>query len=400
MQKSPIIVVGGGASGIVAAISAKRNGSPVVICERMPRLGKKVLASGNGRCNLLNDKLDESFYNKSARGLVGSVFRHFGKEEIKNFFKSLGLKLYTEEGRLFPVTNQSSSVLNVLQIELNRLEIPVYINFDVSRIMPERGKFIVADKSGRKLDASSVIIAGGGMTYPALGSDGNAYKLSACMGHSIVKPVPAAVPLEVKDPICHILQGQKIFADVKSIVQGKPLAQASGDLLFTKYGLSGTAILDISEGISIAINRNKAKEAFISVDMVPFMDKDELSGEISLRRNKGFSSTNLLEGILPAKFTFAFKRLLEEAPDKIASVLKDMRFKVSGTRGWNEADFTAGGVETSEVIPEKLESRLKKGLYFSGEVLDINGERGGYNLAWAWASGFMAGLSASETAYA
>ena len=360
----------------------------------MPQLGKKILASGNGRCNLLNERIDETHYNKSARPLVKATFGSFGRESIKSFFNDLGLELYADgEGRLFPVTNQSASVLKVLEIELKRLSIPIELNFDAADIASSTNGFIVTSKADKKITCRSVILTGGGKTYPALGSDGSTYKLAQRFGHTLIEPVPAAVPLVVKDPLCHALQGQKIFAKAKCVIEGKVTSEASGELLFTRHGLSGTCILDISEEISVRINRYRKKDAVVSVDMVPFMREEALNKELAKRLKKGLTVHELLAGILPNKFGIALKDLLQTvAAEKIASGLKDRRFEVAGTRGWNEADFTAGGIDASQVSETTLKSKLKKGLYFAGEVLDVNGARGGYNLAWAWASGFVAGL--------
>ena len=393
MRKFSTAVIGGGAAGITAAISAATQGRSVVICEKMPRLGKKILASGNGRCNLLNLKLDESHYNKSSRSLVKNIFAKFGKKEIEGFFKNLGLQLYPEGDRIFPATNQSSSVLKILEMELKRLSVNIEPDFAVSGISPHDGGFMVTSGAGDKIACDKVIIAGGGRSYPALGSDGSAYKLVSAFGHKLITPVPVAVSLNVKDPMCHLLQGQKIFAKARSIIGGVMASEASGELLFTKYGLSGTAILDVSEEISIAVNRNR-KDAAVSVDMVPFLAGESLRNEIEARLKKKLSAEDLLAGILPNKFGNALKELCHNAdPHAISAGLKDRRFKVVGTRGWNEAEFTAGGIDTDEVSPLTLESKLKKGLYLAGEILDVNGRRGGYNLAWAWASGFVAGLA-------
>jgi len=398
-RNDPVIVIGGGASGIIAAISVKRRGIPVVICERMNRLGKKILASGNGRCNLLNDHLDSSFYNPAAKRLVDSVFSRFGKSDIRDFFESLGLRLYSEEGRIFPVTNQSATVLKILDMELGRLAIPVEFNFQVSTVAYFGNRFIVSSGSGRKITGRAVILVCGGKSYPALGSDGNAYGIARHFGHTIIEPVPVAVPLVVKDGLCHVLQGQKIFARIKSLIGGKMTGESSGDLLFTKYGLSGTAILDISRDVSVAINRNKSDDVVLSVDMVPFMSSLELADGISKRRRAGVSAEDIIAGILPDKFGPALKDTLKTGdPASISFMLKNRRFKVLGTRGWNEADFTAGGVNTGEIDEKSLESTIRKGLYFAGEVLDVDGRRGGYNLAWAWASGHIAGEGACELA--
>lgn len=393
MSKFDMAVIGAGASGLVAAITAARLGRSVMLCDRMPRIGKKILASGNGRCNLLNEELNETFYNTASRHLVAGVFSRFGKTGIEKFFESLGLKIYSEEGRVFPATNQSASVLKVLELELKRLRIPVELDFDACRITADpKDGFVIVSKSGSSVHAAALVIAAGGRSYPALGSDGSAYKLAQSFGHTIVEPVPAGVALIVKDPFCHILQGQKISANVKGVISQKTVCEASGEVLFTKYGLSGTAILDVSDEISISINRHARKDAVVSVDMIPFMDNSSLALELGKRRSAHFSPEDMTTGILPNKFGTALKNIFK-TPDPAAAAdsLKDWRFKVAGTRGWNEADFTAGGIDASEIKENTMESRLKKGLYFAGEILDVNGKRGGYNLAWAWASGYVAG---------
>ncbi len=398
-HNNPVIVIGGGAAGILAAISAGRSGSDVILCERMNRLGRKVLASGNGRCNLLNDRLDSSFYNPSSKHLVETAFSRFGKREILDFFLELGLHVYSDGGRIFPVTNQSSSVLKVLEMELKRLSVCVEYNFNVTGITYANGSFIVSSDSGKSLAGRSVVIACGGKSYPALGSDGSAYKIAKNLGHTIVEPVPAAVPLLAKNETCHVLQGQKICAHVKGLVDGKTVSEASGDLLFTKYGLSGTAILDISRELSVAINRHNTTDLAVRVDMAPFINRDELETEISERVKKGVAAEDLLIGILPNKFGMALKKdLISKDPASIAESLKERRFKVTGTRGWNEADFTAGGIDVKGICEKSLESKARSGLFFSGEILDVDGKRGGYNLAWAWSSGFIAGQEAAAYA--
>jgi predicted Rossmann fold flavoprotein len=398
MRSFQVAVVGGGASGLTAAISAARAGAGVVICERSSRIGRKVLASGNGRCNLTNDRLDSSFYNPASRKLVDSVFSRFGNDSIKSFFRGIGLLMRSDEGRVFPVTNQAASVLKVLEDELVRLGVKVEKDFEVSDITsPKRaGSFCLSSTSGRSVEASSVVIACGGRSYPALGSDGAGYKLAERIGHKIVKPVPAAVPLTVKDPICHLLQGQKIEAAASCVVNGSVRMKAEGDLLFTRYGLSGTAILDISGAASIAIHREGEGDVQVEADMAPFMTETELESEISSRRSRRPGPADLLTGILPNKFSAAFRSEAQtKDPWRLVSSIKRRTFKVTGTRGWNEADFTSGGVDTASVDASTLASRMMPGVYFSGEVLDVDGRRGGYNLAWAWASGHVAGRMAS-----
>jgi predicted Rossmann fold flavoprotein len=407
MQKRvDIAVVGGGAAGLAAAIGGARRGASVVLLERLPRVGKKLLATGGGRANLLNESLRAADYTSSDPGLVSSILERFGASEIRGFFEGLGLRLQRDEsGRVYPATNQASSVLKVLELELARLGVGVVAGFEAGAVVRSPGGFLVSSADGRKAESRSVIIAGGGRSYPALGSDGSGYKLAARFGHHVVQPVPSAVPLLVKDRMCHALQGQKLRARVTSLVEGRPGRTVEGELMFTQYGLSGPAALDVSEGVSIALNRDGARNVSVVVDLVPFMAAAELGAELLRRMRAGWAPGDLGAGILPEKFARVMPAELaeagaghgrgsaEEAAGRLATALKARVFAVHGTRGWNEAEFTAGGVDASEVRPRTLESKLQKGLYFAGEVLDVQGGRGGYNLAWAWASGFVAGLT-------
>jgi len=405
-ERFDVAVVGGGAAGLVAAISAARRGALVVVLERLPRAGKKLLATGGGRCNLLNDNLSASAFNSTEPRLVSSVLGRFGRAEIRGFFEGLGLHLQTDEsGRVYPATNQASSVLKVLELEAGRLGVPVECGFEAAAITAGPGGFSIASATGRKIEAGDVIIAGGGKSYPALGSNGSCYALAGRFGHSLVPPVPIAVPLLVKDRMCHFLQGQKLRARVASRIGGRLGLTYEGELLFTRYGLSGTAILDVSESLSVALNREGKKEVAVVVDFVPFLSEKDLAAEISKRMDAGWAVEDLAAGLLPDKFALVISQLLRaagsldgrartgEAARELAAVLKAKEFPVLGTRGWNEAEFTSGGVDAREVKPRTLESKLRQGLYFAGEVLDVQGGRGGYNLAWAWASGFVAGLT-------
>ncbi|MBE0712019.1 MAG: aminoacetone oxidase family FAD-binding enzyme [Candidatus Aminicenantes bacterium] len=405
-ERFDIAVVGGGAAGLVAAISGARRGASVTVLERLSRAGKKLLATGGGRCNLLNENLAVPAFTSSDPDLVASILDRFGKTEIRTFFETLGLRLKMEEdGRIYPATNQASSVLKVLELEVGRLGIPVELGFEASGLTALTGGFSVASAAGRTVEARTVILAGGGRAYPALGSNGSCYGLARLFGHSLVPPVPSAVPLLAKDGMCHFLQGQKLMARIASVVDGRVVRTVEGELLFTQYGLSGTAALDVSESLSIAINREGTKDTAVIVDLIPFMPEEDLAAELSRRIEAGWSMKDLGSGLLPEKFAQVMPQFVRdsgasagnlshrEGGRRLAAALKARKFAVQGTRGWNEAEFTSGGVDAREVKPRTLESKLRRGLYLAGEVLDVQGGRGGYNLAWAWASGFVAGLT-------
>jgi hypothetical protein len=401
-----LAVVGAGPAGFVAAISAARRGASAVLLERLPRPGKKLLTTGGGRCNLLHDGLSASAFTSTDPGLVSSVLDRFGGAESRRFFEGIGLRLHSDEsGRVYPVTNQAASVLKVLELEAARSGVAVETGFE-ARILGDRaGLLTVKAADGREVGARAVVLAGGGRSYPALGSDGSGYKLAASIGHRIVTPVPSAVPLLVKVRMCHFLQGQRMKVRIESRIGGRRGQTADGELLFTQYGLSGTAVLDVSESLSIAMNREGREDVSVVVDFAPFMSEEEMAAEFERRLAAGWAPADLASGFLPEKFSHFLPRLLEEAGyvegkgtgreavRRLAALLKAREFRVHGTRGWNEAEFTSGGVDAREVVHGTLQSRLRNGIYFAGEILDVQGGRGGYNLAWAWASGFVAGLA-------
>ncbi|MDD4954452.1 MAG: aminoacetone oxidase family FAD-binding enzyme [Candidatus Omnitrophica bacterium] len=392
-----IAIIGAGPAGITASINAASLKKNVILLEKQNSIGRKISVCGAGRCNFLNENLNESFYNLSAQKLVKSVFGQFGKKEILGFFDELGLKYYSEDRRFFPITNQSASVLKVLEIRLRKSAVKTELNFEVSDMAKDEDIFLIKSKDLQKISAKKVIFAAGGKAYPALGSSTSLYGIAEKFGHGVITPVPAAVPLTAKDQFCHFLQGQKIFAKVKCVIEGKPVSEAAGEVLFTKYGLSGTAILDVSEQASIAINRHN-KKVKIELDAVPFMEEEALKLELAERIKKGFEGEDLIAGILPNKFTTVLKDYIFEKNVKALSyMLKHKFFDVQGTRGWNEAEFTAGGINTNEINEKTLESKLVKGLYVAGEILDVTGVRGGYNLAFASASGFISAKHAANT---
>ncbi len=393
-----IAIIGAGPAGITAAINASFLNKNIILLEKQNSVGRKIAVCGAGRCNFLNEKLDETFYNKPAQKIVKSVFSQFGKNRILEFFDNLGLRYYSQEGRFFPITNQATSVLKVLEMWLAKLKVPVELGFEAADIIKDNDSFLIKGRNLKKINSRKVIFATGGKAYPALGSSLSLYDAAVKFGHSIITPVPAAVPLVVKDPFCHFLQGQRIFAKVKCKVSGNIVSESEGEILFTKYGLSGTAILNVSENVSITINRNNSKSIQVEIDMVPFMSNEELESELAGRIKRGFNADDLIAGIVPNKFGKVLKTQLSARNIKeLTAVLKGKVFNVLATRGWNEAEFTSGGISTDEIDEKTLQSKLVKGLYVAGEILDVTGAHGGYNLAFAWASGYLSAKYAANT---
>jgi predicted Rossmann fold flavoprotein len=326
VRNTSTVVIGGGAAGLCAAISSARRGESLIICEKTPQLGKKILSSGNGRCNLLNEKFNESFYNAAARGLVKSIFVQFGKREILEFFKSLGLELYSREDRIFPLTNQAASVLRVLEMEITRLAVPVDFSFDCSHISISKNHFQVIARDGQSIECRKVILTG--QDLPAYGSDGSTFELARQLGHQIIPPVPSVVPLLVQDRLCQILQGQRITSDARTIIDNEEGTKVNGELLFTQYGLSGTCILDISEEISIALNRHHKTDVFVSIDFVPSMDFELLRNELEKRKRDHWSAQDMLVVCNSSSQNYF------EKESRVRSLLKSWRFRVRD-RGWN-----------------------------------------------------------------
>ena len=396
-----VVVIGAGAAGLAAAIGAARKGASVVAAERLPKPGKKILVTGGGRCNLSHEKIAAADFTSTDPALVASVLSRVGPDDILKFFHELGLSTVSDGGRVYPAAGQAASVLKVLLMEAERRGVAQELEFEATAVDSRTGGFTVTSRDGRTIEARRVVLAGGGRSYPALGANGSGYELARKWGHRIILPVPSAVPLLAKDPLCHFLQGQRIRARAAALRGGKTVREADGDLLFTAYGLSGTAVLDVSECLSIALHRDGRSDAALSADLVPFMTVDQLAAEIRRRLQAGWAESDLLSGILPEKFAVLARARpgAEGRPDTaaaLAAVLKNKRFAVHGTRGWNEAEFTSGGVDAREVEPGTLESKRCRGLHLAGEVLDVQGPRGGYNLAWAWASGLIAGGEAAK----
>ncbi len=393
-----IAIVGAGASGLAAAISAKRKNSElsVVLIEALPRVGKKILATGNGRCNLTNLNASVECYNTSA---VSNILKNYTPEKIIRFFSSLGLECVSDgEGRVYPMSNSAASVLDCLRLEAERLGIETVTDTKIIGVEKTDGAFIL----NSTLKCKKLILATGGKASPSQGSDGSGYPILRALGHSVTELYPGLVQLTVKENV-KALKGVRVKASAElQAPDGKKIDSSSGEILFTDYGLSGIAIMDISRSV-------KRSELKCTLNIAPELSKESVVDFIlrSKKRNPAISPEAALCGIVPKKLgEFIVKasgiraeslaRLKYSQIELIAEKLKALSFTVTGTNGFQNAQITVGGADLKEFDMNTLQSLKIKGLYCTGELLDVDSVCGGFNLQWAWASGIAAGNSAAE----
>lgn len=402
-----VLVVGGGAAGMMAAISAKINGAEVVVLERNNRVGKKILATGNGRCNYTNINLSIDNYHGKNPKFAYSCLSKFGVAETLDFFERLGITPAIEEkGKVFPLSFQSSSVLDVLRFELEDLGVELLT--DVFVIGINKGeKFELILEDGRKVYGDKVILATGGCAAPNTGSDGNGYTLAKSMGHSIVEVFPGLVQLKLEGDIFKQVDGVKFVGTAGLYVGNELIKEDRGDILFTNYGISGPPILQLSRTALEYLNNNKAIELKISI--IDSKTEKELFDYLIYRF--GFMAKKTIEkgliGLINKRLILPILKevnidknkqisyLSNEEVRRLANILTDWRFNISGSKSFKDAQVTAGGINTDEIDSSTMESKLIEGLYFAGEIVDIDGDCGGFNLQWAWSSGYIAGENAS-----
>ncbi len=407
-MKKDVIIVGGGASGMIAAISAAQEGGKVTILERNSRIGKKILATGNGRCNFTNINTDICHYNGHNPKFAYSALSQFKVKDTIKFFERLGIGHKVEElGKVFPMSDQASSILDVLLYELSRLNVEIICNTYVKDITKRVNTYNIKLSDNKSHESDSIILATGGKSMPSSGSDGNGYDLARKMGHKVTDIFPALVQLKLEGDYFNRIQGVKINASAELIYKNKSLKKDKGDILFTNYGISGPPILQISRMAGELLNKNK--EANLKVSIMDTFTKEELRKKIKQRFKESsgktieFSLVGLINkrlipiilkeaGIKDLKVPAANISLQEI--EQIVNILINWTFKISGTKGWNSSQVTAGGIDTNEINQTSMESKIAKGLFFAGEIIDVDGLCGGYNLQWAWSSGYIAGKNA------
>jgi len=408
----PIIVVGGGASGMMAAGRAGELGAPVLLLEKTPKLGNKLRITGKGRCNLTNVAPWDEFiahFGANGRFLYGAFSRFF-VDDLRAFFADRGVPTVVERGgRVFPAANDADLVADALVAYLRQGHVALRRRTPVGALLVEDGRIAGVESEGRVFRGRSVIVATGGASYPGTGSTGDGYALLAAVGHTIVPPHPALVPLEVAEPFICRLQGLSL-RNVRAtlLVDSRPERAEFGEMLFTRTGLSGPIILTMSKQAGEAVGAGRRVE--VSIDLKPALSDDELDAR--LRRDldehgrRGFE--RILQGLLPRLLIPVFIELVGIPAEKrghqitagerrrLFDLLRGLRFTVTGTRPIGEAIVTAGGVDVDEIDPRTMASKLVSGLYCCGEVLDVDADTGGYNLQAAFSTGYLAGQSAAH----
>lgn len=435
MDGIKITIIGGGASGITAAIAAARviGGNQVRIIEKNDIIGRKLLATGNGRCNftnlncMSNELMNNVSIHKNNGNFTETALSRFSVNDTLDFFNSIGILPREEaEGRIYPYSEQASSIQEAFQSELEYLGVQILYNKNVKFVKRIEGKttdnffenFEMILDSGEILRTQKLIIATGGKAGVQYGSTGEGYQIAKSLGHTIIKPIPALVQLTTDKDYFKQLKGVRAKGNV-TLVQDHniEILSETGEIQFTEDGVSGICVFNLSRYIRIEDNSgildNDNKKAefnrySVRIDFIPDFEDKKLIEMLILRKEvlKGRNNKDFLNGIINKRLAFIILKvsdinkdgliedLTENDINRIVKVLKYWEISITGTKGWKNAQVTSGGISTSEINGKTMESKLIRNLYFAGEIIDIDGKCGGYNLQWAWTSGFLAGKSA------
>lgn len=408
-----VIVVGGGAAGLLAAVAAAGQGAKVTVLEKMFKPGKKLLITGKGRCNITNDcEVQEIIKNIPGNGrFLNSALRQFTNEDIVKLLNENGLETKVERGgRVFPVSDQAKDVVDTFLKILHDLGAEILTDVCVTEVMTETDKIIgVKTKNGKIFKADAVILAAGGASYPGTGSDGSGFKLAEKLGHTIIQLKPSLVPLTSDAPYIQDLQGLSLRnIQVTVYDAGSKTASEFGEMLFTHFGVSGPIILSLSKTVAALLEAGKTNIDLL-IDLKPALSLEKLEARVQ-RDFAQYSRKQLLNGmkdllpqrLIPVVLDQAYldeekpvNQISKEERRRLVETLKGLSVPITGTRPLAEAIVTAGGVSTKEIDPKTLRSKLWQGLYFAGEIIDIDGYTGGYNLQAAFSTGYAAGTAAA-----
>ena len=407
-----IIVIGGGASGIACALAAGKTNpdAKITILEQLDRVGKKILLTGNGRCNLSNKEIYFNHYHSQSLTVLSDIMKPMTPEFAIKFFNELGLLCCEEDsGRIYPYSYQASMVLDVLLLALKQENICVVCSCKVSGVSYTKNRFVVATQGGQNYYADKVIMSTGGKATPHLGNDGSGYEIAKSFGHKCLNTYPCLVPFCCKYEGLNGLKGIHVHGVATLYSDGNLLGTSKGEILLTDYGLSGIPAMDLSCFMDQV--KPNAKSV-IQIDLFPDFKPTQLRTFLDARVKKYASETleMFFTGLINKKIAYSVLKHIGIAPlsrsigslnsqelDELTKTLKSWRFPVASTLSWDKAQTTGGGIPLGEINPDTMESRLQPGLYLTGELLDTVGECGGFNLHWAWCTGIIAGTSAASS---
>ncbi len=407
---SRILIVGGGAAGMMAGIAAAGAGHRVTIYEKNEKLGKKIFITGKGRCNITNACDTEELFQNVIHNpkFLYSSFYAFTNFDMMDFMEQNGCPIKTERGnRVFPVSDKSSDVIRALSGKLRELGVEICLHEEVEKLLTEEGSVrgLVLKKGHRTVLADAVIVATGGLSYPTTGSTGDGYRFAKEAGHKVTSLNPGLVPFVVMEPVVKELQGLSLRnINARILKDGKVLYEEFGEMLFTHFGVSGPVLLSAS---SYVAEKLRKEPLTLSIDLKPALSEEQLDARIlrDFEEVKNKQYKNALTHLLPAKMMPVIVDRSGIDPDKkvneitreerhqIIRAIKDFRVTLTGLRDYKEAIITQGGISVREINPSTMESKLVKGLYFAGEVLDLDAVTGGFNLQIAWSTGYLAGIS-------
>lgn len=405
MRMKQITVIGGGPAGMMAAITASRQGAKVTLLEQKEKLGKKLLATGNGRCNMTNvSQCLEKGYAKEKQTFLKECFRQFQAQDTISFFENLGMMTKKRENLVYPVTDQAATVLECLMMELRRQKVKVKCSEKASAIEKTKTGWMVKT-SGWQYESDCVIIAGGSKAAVSA-EDSTVYKLAESLGIKIKKPLPALVPLKCKNKICAVLAGLRTQVKLNLLIDGECVQTEEGELQWTEYGISGIVVFQISSKAARALEEKKKVE--VEIDLYPAMEGQEIAKFLyhAAMSDPQKTAEEVLIGIFPKKLAnflaheMGWKKKADQYTEaqwmEAVEKWKYRRLLINGTKSFEQAQICSGGVELCEIDEKTLEVKRHKGLYLAGELLDVDGMCGGYNLQWAWTSGFICGMYAAK----
>ena len=408
LEQFDVVVIGGGAAGLMAAISAARAGAKVVILEHKEKTGKKILSTGNGKCNYTNEKQDIICYRGEHPDFAMSVFKQFGFSETVTFFEEIGVTPKVKNGYYYPASEQATAVLEVLRLEANYLRVKEVCECEIKQINPADNSFFLETSVGG-YTGKSVIFATGLLAAPKSGSDGTSFPYIERLGHHFIDVVPALVPLQGKQAFFKQIAGIRAEIRADLYVGNAKIASEYGELQLTDYGVSGIPVFQLSRYATKALK--VGQKVYMILDFMPHTSMEEAILLFERRLHKAEQKKTICEcfvGLFNKKLAEVFikeagislgdspKKVTDEQIVHLAETVKGLRVDITGSKSFEQAQVCAGGVDTEEISAQTMESKIVPGVYFAGELVDIDGMCGGYNLQWAWSSGYIAGLHAAQ----